>query len=171
MLELVLQAVAVCLPVRMRQVSTPAVLRPHLALPHYALLLLLLPAAAVVLVCGVQDEKFLITKRCFERQYAQLYFSRLMLLQPLMMQQVQQAWPNTRGGQALCCMMLVGGQPMMRLRQGNCSSAAEPCSPLVAPHPQMPASSSSCAGGSWFSSCLPSSLTLMPCMINARLPQ
>lgn len=46
----------------------------------------------------LQDGNFLITKRSFERQYAQLYFSRLMLLQPLMVQQVQQAWPNTRGG-------------------------------------------------------------------------
>jgi len=46
----------------------------------------------------LQDGNFLITKRSFERQYAQLYFSRLMLLQPLMVQQVQQAWPNTQGG-------------------------------------------------------------------------
>lgn len=47
--------------------------------------------------CCCQDEGFLITKRSFERQYAQLYFSRLMLLQPVMQQRVQQAWPNTRG--------------------------------------------------------------------------
>lgn len=44
----------------------------------------------------LKDGNFLITKRSFERQYAQLYFSRLMLLQPLMVQQVQQAWPNTQ---------------------------------------------------------------------------
>lgn len=48
--------------------------------------------------CGLQDDKFLVSKRNFERQYAQLYFSRLMLLQSTMEQQVQKAWPNTRGG-------------------------------------------------------------------------
>jgi hypothetical protein len=50
---------------------------------------------------ALQDEKFLITKRSFERQYAQLYFSRLMLLQPLMEQLVQKAWPDTRGAHKL----------------------------------------------------------------------
>lgn len=43
-----------------------------------------------------RDEKFLVAKRNFERQYAQLYFSRLMLLQPTMEAAVAQAWPNTR---------------------------------------------------------------------------
>lgn len=49
----------------------------------------------------LQDGGFLITKRSFERQYAQLYFSRLLLLQPLMAEQVQKAWPNTRGEQGI----------------------------------------------------------------------
>lgn len=104
MLMLVLPAVAVWLCACMRPVNTPADAPP--ATVNFSQLP---PAAAVVLACGCQDDRFLITKRCFERQYAQLYFSRLMLLQPLMMQQVQQAWPNTRGGPALCCMMLVRG--------------------------------------------------------------
>jgi DNA polymerase delta subunit 2 len=45
----------------------------------------------------MQDGRFLLTTRSFDRQYAQLYFSRLMLLQPVMAARVAAAWPTTRG--------------------------------------------------------------------------
>ena len=46
----------------------------------------------------LQDNRFLIRgKRSFERQFAQLYFSRLMLLRPVVEQQVRQQWPGVKG--------------------------------------------------------------------------
>eukprot|EP00878_Enallax_costatus_P040159 GHUV01046161.1.p1 GENE.GHUV01046161.1~~GHUV01046161.1.p1 ORF type:complete len:454 (+),score=87.39 GHUV01046161.1:216-1577(+) len=44
-----------------------------------------------------QDDRYLIRgKRSFERQFAQLYFSRLMLLRPVVEQQVRQQWPGVK---------------------------------------------------------------------------
>ncbi|GIL57750.1 hypothetical protein Vafri_12896 [Volvox africanus] len=40
------------------------------------------------------DERFRAAKRTYERQYAQLYFSRLMLLKEIMQGRVQQLWPG-----------------------------------------------------------------------------
>ncbi|GLI67880.1 hypothetical protein VaNZ11_012170 [Volvox africanus] len=40
------------------------------------------------------DERFCAAKRTYERQYAQLYFSRLMLLKEIMRGRVQQLWPG-----------------------------------------------------------------------------
>eukprot|EP00879_Flechtneria_rotunda_P020061 GHRR01021097.1.p1 GENE.GHRR01021097.1~~GHRR01021097.1.p1 ORF type:complete len:116 (+),score=16.46 GHRR01021097.1:317-664(+) len=45
----------------------------------------------------LKDGKFQINgRRTFDRQYAQLYFARLMALQPVTAQQAQKAWPSTR---------------------------------------------------------------------------
>lgn len=41
-----------------------------------------------------QDDKFIIGKRIYERQYAQLYFARLMTLGPVVLQQAQAKWPG-----------------------------------------------------------------------------
>ncbi|KAG2484535.1 hypothetical protein HYH03_016671 [Edaphochlamys debaryana] len=40
------------------------------------------------------DERFRTAKRTYERQYAQLYFSRLMLLKGVMRRQVEELWPG-----------------------------------------------------------------------------
>ncbi|EFJ48321.1 hypothetical protein VOLCADRAFT_81183 [Volvox carteri f. nagariensis] len=40
------------------------------------------------------DDRFRAAKRSYERQYAQLYFSRLMLLKEVMLARVQQLWPG-----------------------------------------------------------------------------
>jgi hypothetical protein len=61
---------------------------------HQALLLLLL-------LLLLQGQGFLLGKqRSFDRQYAQLYFSRLLKLRQIVQQQVQQAWPGTPGALA-----------------------------------------------------------------------
>jgi hypothetical protein len=64
----------------------------HLLHQHPLLLLLLLL---------LQGQGFLLSKqRSFDRQYAQLYFSRLLKLRQIVQQQVQQAWPGTPGALA-----------------------------------------------------------------------
>ncbi|KXZ42854.1 POLD2 protein [Gonium pectorale] len=46
------------------------------------------------LMVALVDERFRAAKRTYERQYAQLYFSRLMLLKSVMRARVEQLWPG-----------------------------------------------------------------------------
>ncbi len=44
-----------------------------------------------------QDDRFRAAKRTYDRQYAQLYFSRLMELKPALLERVARVWPGLPG--------------------------------------------------------------------------
>lgn len=49
-----------------------------------------------------QDTRFRASKRTYDRQYAQLYFSRLMLLKDVMHKRVEQLWRGVPGREGPC---------------------------------------------------------------------
>ena len=58
------------------------------------------------LLC-LQGERFKLNHRVYDRQYAQIYFQRLMMLKPKLLQQVKKLWPGV-AGDALVCLVHSG---------------------------------------------------------------
>lgn len=49
----------------------------------------------------MQDDEFRILQRSYDRQYAQLYFARLMVMSQRVREQATQRWPNVKGSQQI----------------------------------------------------------------------
>ena len=47
--------------------------------------------------CTIQDDRFRLQKKSYDNQYAQLYYCRLLRMQPALTKQIQKEWPGTRG--------------------------------------------------------------------------
>lgn len=61
----------------------------------------------------LQDERFrLQSQRTYDRQYAQLYFARLMSLQPAMKERIAQEWPGVPRGYTSAMEPQTKAQPM-----------------------------------------------------------
>ena len=50
----------------------------------------------------LQGERFKLSHRVYDRQYAQIYFQRLMMLKPKLLQQVKKLWPGVAGDALFC---------------------------------------------------------------------
>ena len=47
--------------------------------------------------CHTQDDRFRLQKKSYDNQYAQLYYCRLLRMQPGLTKRIQKEWPGTRG--------------------------------------------------------------------------
>ena len=47
--------------------------------------------------CHIQDDRFRLQKKSYDNQYAQLYYCRLLRMQPGLIKRIQKDWPGTRG--------------------------------------------------------------------------
>ncbi len=46
--------------------------------------------------CAMQDDRFRLQKKSYDNQYAQLYYCRLLRMQPGLTKRIQKEWPGTR---------------------------------------------------------------------------
>lgn len=64
----------------------------------------LLPSELFRLPYRLQGDRFKLATQAFDRQYAHIYFQRLMLMKPPLLKKVRQKWPGVQRENKLICL-------------------------------------------------------------------